>query len=283
MKKSVVTIPLLLIACALTIFFGTRYAASQREEMSEEQSSPSENGTINDGEEPESESESADVPVETASALEEYEGRLETLSHYERMDYLSMINEGVSIAFFGDIDLAEEWVESITTTIENHTTYNAELLDFTHTDLDSYELYIQQTAQPLVNESPDYIFYGMPALPDKIRDIGLAETETYMSSVLNSLSTLDDAELVIIEPYPIVQEIDQLNSRSLDYRSYLNRMRQLVENNQLSTITLHSTFTERAQEEGLQSYYNESDYSLTSEGHQLAAEIVDSQLSETRE
>lgn len=279
MKKSVLTIPLLLIACILTIFFGTRYAATQREEMSEEQLSTDENGETIEEADPDS----AELPVDTANELEEYQERLDSLSYYERMDYLSLINGEVSVAFYGNIDLTEDWVESITSNIENHTTYNTELLDFTHPAVDSYELYIQQTPQPLIEESPDIIFYGMPALPDKIRDIGLAETETYMNSVLNSLSALDDTELIVVEPYPVIQEIDQLNSRSLDYRSYLNRMRQLVENNNIPIITLHSTFTERAQETGLQSYYNETDFSLNSEGHQLATEIVDSQLSETPE
>lgn len=278
MKKSIVTIPVLLIACILTIFFGTRYAANQREEMSEEQSSEDESTEVIEEEEA---SLSAELPEDRESNLEEYENRVETLSYYERLDYLSMVNEAVSIAFYGDIDLTEEWVESITANIENHTTYTAELLDFTYPGVDSYELYIQQTVGPLIEESPDFVIYGMPALPDKIRDIGLAETETYMTSVLNSLSALEDSELIVVEPYPVLQEIDQLNSRSLDYRSYLNRMRQIVETNNLSLVPLHTTFTERAQEAGLESYYNENGDSLTSEGQQLAAEIVDSHLSET--
>lgn len=279
MKKSMLTIPILLIACILTIFFGMRYAASQREEMSEEQAVSDDNGVTLD----EEESEDTAQPVETTDNLEEYESRVETLSHYERIDYLSMINEEVSVAFYGDIDLTEEWVESITSNIENHTTYTAELLDFTHPDMDSYELYIQQTVQAVIDESPDIVFYGMSPLPDKTRDIGLAETETYMTSIISSLSNLEETELIFIEPYPVIQEIDQLNSRSLDYRSYLNRMRQIVENNNLPMITLHSSFTEQAEENGLESYYSDSDYSLNTEGQQLAVEIVDSQLSDISE
>lgn len=280
MKKSVITIPILLIACILTIFFGTRYAASQREEMSEDQITEDENG---EGVNPEEEADSADLPVETTNSLENYEDRIDSLSIYEKIDYLSLINEEVSVAFYGDIDLTEEWVESITTNIENHTTYNTDILDFTHPALDSYELYIQQTVTPVVDASPDIVFYGMPALPDKIRDIGLSETETYMNSVISSLLDLENSEIVMLEPYPVIQEIDQLNSRSLDYRSYMTRMRQLVENNDLTVVTLHSAFTESAQENGLASYYNETDYSLNTEGHQLASEIVDGQLSDTIE
>jgi hypothetical protein len=274
MKKSIISIPILLVACVLTIFFGQRYAANQREEMTEEQVETIQEEPVDGEDEP------AEEPVEPSADLEDYEGRLDTLSHIDRIDYLSLINEEVSVAFFGDIDLNSEWMNSVTEAIESAATNGADILDYTEAGLDSYELYIRQTAQPLVAENPDMILFGLPALPDKIRDIGLAETEQYMTSILNSFAALEVSELILLEPYPVVQEIDQLNSRSLDYRSYLNRMRELAQVRNLPVISLHSEFTERAQESGLESYYNPDDFSLTAEGEQLAVDIVTDQLNE---
>ncbi|GEN49937.1 SGNH/GDSL hydrolase family protein [Alkalibacterium pelagium] len=274
MKKSIISIPILLVACVLTIFFGQRYAANQREEMTEEQVETIQEEPVDGEDEP------AEEPVEPSADLEDYEGRLDTLSHIDRIDYLSLVNEEVSVAFFGDIDLNSEWMNSVTEAIESAATNGADILDYTEAGLDSYELYIRQTSQPLVAENPDMILFGLPALPDKIRDIGLAETEQYMTSILNSFAALEVSELILLEPYPVVQEIDQLNSRSLDYRSYLNRMRELAQVRNLPVISLHSEFTERAQESGLESYYNPDDFSLTAEGEQLAADIVTDQLNE---
>ncbi|MCD8506265.1 MAG: hypothetical protein LRY37_04135 [Alkalibacterium thalassium] len=274
MKKSIISIPILLVACVLTIFFGQRYAANQREEMTEEQGETIQDEPVDGEDEP------AEEPVEPSANLEDYEGRLDTLSHVDRIDYLSLINDEVSVAFFGDIDLNAEWMRTVTEAIESAATNGADILDFTEAGLDSYELYIRQTAQPLVQESPDIILFGLPALPDKIRDIGLDETEQYMTSILNSFSALEESELILLEPYPVVQEIDQLNSRSLDYRSYLNRMRELAQVRNLPVISLHSEFTERAQENGLESYYNPDNFSLTADGEQLAADIVTDQLNE---
>lgn len=274
MKKSIISIPILLVACVLTIFFGQRYAANQREEMTEEQVETIQEEPVDGEDKP------AEEPVEPSADLEDYEGRLDTLSHIDRIDYLSLINEEVSVAFFGDIDLNSEWMNSVTEAIESAATNGADILDYTEAGLDSYELYIRQTAQPLVAENPDMILFGLPALPDKIRDIGLAETEQYMTSILNSFAALEVSELILLEPYPVVQEIDQLNSRSLDYRSYLNRMRELAQVRNLPVISLHSEFTERAQESGLESYYNPDDFSLTAEGEQLAVDIVTDQLNE---
>lgn len=274
MKKSIISIPVLLVACVLTIFFGQRYAANQREEMTEEQVETIQQEPVDGEDEP------AEEPVEPSAGIEEYEGRLETLSYIDQIDYLSLLNEEVSVAFFGDIDLNAEWMNSVTETIETAATNGADILDYTEAGLDSYELYIRQTAQPLVEENPDMILFGLPALPDKVRDIGLAETEQYMTSILNSFAALEESELVLLEPYPVIQEIDQLNSRSLDYRSYLNRMRELAQVRNLPVISLHSEFTERSQANGLQSYYNTDDFSLTAEGEQLAAEIVTDQLNE---
>lgn len=274
MKKSIISIPILLVACVLTIFFGQRYAANQREEMTEEQGESIQEEPVDGEDEP------AEEPVEPSANLEDYEGRLDTLSHVDRIDYLSLINDEVSVAFFGDIDLNAEWMRTVTEAIESAATNGADILDYTEAGLDSYELYIRQTTQPLVQENPDMILFGLPALPDKIRDIGLAETEQYMTSILNSFSALEESELILLEPYPVVQEIDQLNSRSLDYRSYLNRMRELAQVRNLPVISLHSEFTERAQESGLESYYNPDNFSLTADGEQLAADIVIDQLNE---
>ncbi|EXJ22625.1 hypothetical protein ADIAL_2211 [Alkalibacterium sp. AK22] len=275
MKKSIVTIPLLALACVLVILFGTRYAASQRDEMHEDQLD-SDTHELNELEEEDDQASQSGTDV-----LSAYESRLDTLSLYERIDYQSLLEEETKIAFYADIDMEADWTQLVLEQLQAQATAELAVTDFTYPDLDSYELYIQQTVQSVVTEEPAFVFYGMPALPDQIRDIGLSETEEYMTFILNRLGEIENTQVVLIEPYPMIDQIGQMNSRSLDYQSYLNRMRQLAENRQLTVIPVHSVFMEQAEAEGTGTYFDGESLTLNAQGHQLVSEIIDSSLSAT--
>lgn len=276
MKKSIITIPLLALACMLVIFFGTRYAASQRDEMHEDQldSDTHQLDELEEGGEDQTGQSNADV-------LSAYESREDTLSLYEQIDYQTLLDKDTTVAFYADIDLETDWAQLLLENLEEQATVGPAVLDLTYPDLDSYELYIRQTVQSLAVEDPAFVFYGMPALPDQIRDIGLAETEEYMTFILNRLGEMENTQVVLIEPHPVIDQIGQMNSRSLDYQSYLNRMRQVAENRQLTVIPVHSSFMEQVEADGTGTYYDEESFALNAQGHHLVSEIIDAKLSET--
>lgn len=275
MKKSVLTIPLLLTASVVTIFFGRQYAASQQDEMTAMELGPEEEVIEEDNS-------TQDEAAQTESLLEDYQSR-ENLSLYEQLDFLSLTKNDASIGFYGDIDMEADWVQSLVQTIEENTEGPMGVEDFTHRDLDSYELMIRQTSQDVNEFQPDILVYGLPALPDKVRDIGLADTDEYMSSVLNQLSASEDMDLVLVEPYVMPHEINQLNSRSLDYRSYLNTMRDIAEERGLTLLPLHTDFSEQAESNGLSTYFTETDNELNEAGNELVTEIVDGYFSQVNE
>ena len=275
MKKSIITIPLLLIATILTIFFGRRYAAHQQEEMDNNQLLAVEEATDEEQEIDNLPQEDAIDTEEDSTTLEDYESRIDSLSVYETLDYISLMNGDVTIAYYGDVNSEAEWYGLINNYINTAVSEEVTVADYTYPGEDTYELYIQQTAQEITSENPDVVFYGLPALPDKIRDIGLAETEQYMTSLVSQLAGSDETELILIEPYPIVNEINQLNSRSLDYRSYLGRMQQVATELSVPIIPLHEEFLNRSEENGLESFYNEDNSQLNQEGIELVLSILD--------
>lgn len=280
MKKSVMMIPLLSIAVIGTVFFGRRYSAAQTEDMDASQVSVTKTDN-------ETDERTADANTEKGSSLEDaskrsledYEANSENLSFYDYLDYISLKNDHVNLAYYGDIDTDEAWVSEVTETLTNAVNGEFTLSDHSYPGYDSYELYIEQTAQAVIDEQPDVIVYALPALPDKSRDIGLAETEEYMGYVLDRLQTLEDAKVVLLEPYPIPGEIGQLNSRSLDYRSYLNRMVSVSEEYGMTLIPLHARFTAETPEGSLASYFDEAD-ELNDTGTQQVLNVLDSLFSE---
>jgi len=284
-KKSAITIPLLLVATLSTIVFGRRYAAERQEGMDDNQlvsgselqedsqlsKDTSENPTGSDGD------------METnEELLEDYEGREDTLSIYERLDYLSLLKNQVTLAFYGDIDLEEDWAVTLTDRLTTQTSNDLVVLDYTFPNYDTYQLYIEQTVEGLTSDNPDIIIYGLPALPDKVRDIGLSETEEFMTTLLTSLTVAEETELYLLEPYPIINEINQLNSRSLDYRSYLNRMRDVAEERDIPILPLHSGFIESSNAEDLAPFYEEGTNELNDAGTELVNTVLEELFSEPR-
>src|SRR5699024_6118916 len=114
-KKSSLTIPLLLVATVLTIVFGRRYAAERQEGMDENQLVAGEWSNEDDPSDDVSNNPSGATDNQETSEgqLEDYESRLDTLSIYERLDYLSLLNNQATLAFYGDIDLEEEWAVNL--------------------------------------------------------------------------------------------------------------------------------------------------------------------------
>jgi len=284
-KKSAITIPLLLVATLSTIVFGRRYAAERQEGMDDNQlvsgselqedsqlsKDTSENPTGSDGD------------METnEELLEDYEGREDTLSIYERLDYLSLLKNQVTLAFYGDIDLEEDWAVTLTDRLTTQTSNDLVVLDYTFPNYDTYQLYIEQTVEGLTSDNPDIIIYGLPALPDKVRDIGLSETEEFMTTLLTSLTVAEETELYLLEPYPIINEINQLNSRSLDYRSYLNRMRDVAEERDIPILPLHSGFIESSNAEDLAPFYEEGTNELNDAGTERVNTVLEELFSEPR-
>lgn len=276
MKKSVVTIPLLFVASMATILLGRQYAASQRADMTQMHLQP-ESEELYEDTTPKDEEE-----ADTLSKREEYESR-DDLSLYEQLDFLSMTSESASVGFYGDIDMEEVWVQTLLTSIENNTEGSIQVEDFTYPGLDSYELMFRQTSQAVVENQPDILLYGLPALPDQTRDIGLAETDEYMSTILNQLNQTEEMLIIVIEPYVQLNEMNQLNSRSLDYRSYLNTMRDIIEERQLALLPLHTDFSEEAATNGLSYYYTESENELNGAGNELVTNLVDGYFSQIKE
>ncbi|MDZ7835456.1 MAG: hypothetical protein U5K84_09205 [Alkalibacterium sp.] len=279
MKKSVIMIPVLVFAAVSTIVYGQRYSAKQREEMDSYQLSVSD--SENDKTEVTEDDYLIDASEETdpQKKLAYYESNQESLSLYEYLDYISMKKETVSLAYYGDITMQEDWVAYLNNTIDESVSGDLAVIDQTYSDYDSYELYIQQTTQSLTSEAPDLILFGLPAHPDQRRDMGLEETEEFMGYVLDRLASSEDTKLIMLEPYPIINEINQINSRSLDYRSYLRRMQSVGEDYDLTVLPLHSVFEEQALDDSLTDYYKE-DGELNDKGSDHVFSILDDLFSE---
>lgn len=283
-KSSGLTVIFLAIASILTIFFGRRYAARQEGEMLDN-SLYAQNG-LNDSEEnneepAENENESDSQGESNTDYLAEYESRLDSLSLIETLHYSVLSNGDATLAYYGDIDTSQAWYSDLNEWIHNETDQGVTIEEVTYAELDTYELFIQQTTPNVIETNPDVVIYGMPALADKIRDMGVSETDQFLTNILNTLSeSLPDAEIVLLEPHPYPSEMNNLNSRSLDYRTYMNTMNEVAAEYDLPVLNVHGQFLAAAEEAGteLSSLFQEDQLTLNETGIDLYMDVLSQEL-----
>ena len=236
--------------------------------FAEIQNSESTEGSISQ-ESTNEEDESADTgKISVDEQLKFYKENINSLTAIEKIDYQSLLKSPAVLTYYGDIDSSSDWYAIMNNYIAEHTD-ELEVQNAVYPESDTYELYIEQTTTNVVAMEPDIIVYRMPALADKVRDIGLSETNDYLSSILTTLmDSLPDTEIILVEPEPVLSEMENLNSRSLDYRSYMNEMKEVANDMEIQVISTHEQFINIAEEEGfeLAELYKEDETSLNENG-----------------
>lgn len=269
MKKNILITIFLVMISILIIILGKGYASEQEKKMfAEIQNSESTEGSISQ-ESTNEEDESADTgKISGDEQLKFYKENINSLTAIEKIDYQSLLKSPAVLTYYGDIDSSSDWYAIMNNYIAEHTD-ELEVQNAVYPESDTYELYIEQTTTNVVAMEPDIIVYRMPALADKVRDIGLSETNDYLSSILTTLmDSLPDTEIILVEPEPVLSEMENLNSRSLDYRSYMNEMKEVANDMEIQVISTHEQFINIAEEEGfeLAELYKEDETSLNENG-----------------
>lgn len=282
MKKNAFITVLLAIVSILVIYFGRQYANKQEEEMLQDSMNPE--STVDAAAQENSEAvdnETAGENLSKEEQLSAYVGSLGSLSLVELIDYKILSSSNSTLTYYGDINPSADWYISMNDFLDENTLQELTVEEVTYPESDTYELYIQQTFGNVIATEPSVVLYRMPAVPDKIRDIGISETNQYLTSIFNNLvNELPDAQIILMEPAPVLSEIDNLNSRSLDYQNYMNEMIAVAEGFELPILSTHERFLTITDEEGIElsTLFNADGSELNEEGTRILQQSIESEL-----
>lgn len=283
-KKAFITV-LLAIVSILVIYFGRQYANKQEEEMLQESLDPE--STVDAISQENSESaynESTGENLSKEDQLSAYEESLGSLNLIELIDYQILSTDNSTLTYYGDINTGSNWYTSMNDFLDENILQELTVEEITYPETDTYELYIQQTFGNVIATEPSIVLYRMPAVPDKTRDIGISETNQYLTSIFNNLvNELPDTQIILMEPAPVLSEIDNLNSRSLDYQNYMNEMITVAEEFGFPILSTHERFLIIADEEGIElsTLFNADGSELNEEGNAILQQSIESELTTT--
>lgn len=282
MKKNAFITVLLAIVSIVVIYFGRQYANKQEEEMLQESMNPE--STVDAAAQENSETVENEATGENLSKEEQlsaYEESLGSLSLVELIDYQTLSSSNSTLTYYGDINTSANWYTSMNDFLNENTLQELTVEEVTYPESDTYELYIQQTFGNVIATEPSVVLYRMPAVPDKIRDIGISETNQYLTSIFNNLvNELPDAQIILMEPAPVLSEIDNLNSRSLDYQNYMNEMIAVAEDFEFPILSTHERFLTIIAEEGIElsTLFDADGSELNEEGTRILQQSIESEL-----
>ncbi|WP_208559636.1 SGNH/GDSL hydrolase family protein [Marinilactibacillus kalidii] len=279
MKKNIFLTIILGVASILIIFFGRQHAATQEEEMLQNSlSAESSNESLETEDTEVAEEQDDEDSLSAEEKIAAYEADIDSLTPLQRIDYETLVNDPVNLAYYGPIDTSLEWYNQMNTLIQNNVSGTVEIEEYTYPETGTYNLYIQRYVDNVIASEADVVIYRMPAFEDHDRDVALSETNQFLTSMLNTLTEgLPDADIFLMETEPNLFEMTNNNSRSLDYRNYMNEMNTVADEFGLQVIDIHNQFTTIAEEDEVElaSLFNEDQTVLNEEGNALLERAID--------
>ena len=268
-KKGILFVILLFFLTVAVVYLGYSYSDKQQEELIHATSTAADTEVIENNDET---TETTDPTV--------YEENRDELSVLNYLKYISTKKDATGVAFYGQLSEAETWTEDVVKAIETELSTEVIAASFGETETDSYELYINNTAQELVETNADVVFFMVPALGDQVRDISLVDAKDYLKrNVTQIQEVLPDALVVLVSPSPTTN--DSVNSRMLDYTQYINSELEVAEENDWPLVDIHTVYTEKLTVENLAltDLVQEDGFTLNSQGEEFLTELFIEQLS----
>ncbi|MBM6615901.1 hypothetical protein JTF06_13500 [Desemzia sp. RIT804] len=269
-KKGIFVVVLLFFLTVAVVYLGYSYSNKQQEELIHATSTAAVTEETNNNEET---SEVVDPST--------YEEKRDQLSVLEYLKYIGTQNEETAIAFYGQLPEEESWTENTVNDIESTLANEVKTSVLTKAETDSYDLYITNAAQGLVETNAAVVFFMMPALGDQVRDISLGDSADYLKRNVTAIKeVLPDTLVILVSPAPNSSGIDDYNSRMLDYVGYMeNGIEEATENN-WPLFDIHTAYMEKLEAESteLTATLQEDGYLLNSQGETMVAELFMDQL-----
>lgn len=270
---------LLTVLSVGVIVAGVRYQREKEEDLKETSIVSASSEAVKMNNEGSSTDKEGEKSVEERIA--DYETRLNELSAIEYLDYQMLKENQADVVFYGDFNGEERWLSllegRLNEEIDGEITYSY----LSYADTDSYDLHRLQTTASFDEQPADLVIFKASPLADRIRDIGTAETNEFLSYVFEQIDDKTaDARVVFLETHLLPEAEGIRNSRSLTYRSYAETMEEVANNQSVPIIESIRLMEEKieAGEFSLSDLFQEDEVTLTETGHQLYATLMYEEL-----
>lgn len=269
-KKSGWGVAILLLLAVGVIFAGYRYSADKKEELASGANTKENSKTL------------GKIDEKNNNTYEK------NRDHLSVLDYITYLHtkdgkEQLNIAFYGQLSNEEHVPKEIEDTIQTKTDSNISSNRAVKKEINSYQLAFTELPKEVKEAKASVLFYFMPSLGDKVKDISIADSESYLAQSIESLKkSLPNTLIVLVTPHPMSSELQNYNSRTLDYRDYMKSGIKVTEEMKIPLFDLHTAFEKTLEEDNkeLDGLLKQDGILLNTEGEQLTSRLVEEFLKE---
>ncbi|WP_414838502.1 hypothetical protein [Carnobacterium sp. TMP28] len=263
-KKSGLMLFILLIFTVGVIFIGQNYQKKQKVDL-----------VISN------ESSQKKKEIKEILKSESFEENRQQKSVIDYLVSLPIEEEVKTVSFYGDFSESEAWVLSVGDYIKEQVNDRIKVDSVALPEFDSYRLFEENTASLLIERKPAVVFFQVPIYGDQVRDISLSDSKEYTMKDYETIKqALPETLVVFVMPHPSSSRKGEYNSRTLDYTSYLEAVKETIKENNLPLFDLHEAYQTELQvtDLALEKTVIEDGKTLNNEGNTLYTKLFNEQL-----
>lgn len=213
------------------------------------------------------------------SEIESNRGNLSTL------DYLKLVvskKQKATISFFGGIEEQPELIEPFKTWIDQKLkTTDLTIESVSIPNSSTYQLMTQNSVATLASNAPDVVFFQVPVMGDQEIDLSLTNSKEQLVQIMEDIRVqLPEALVILVTPPPSSTLKEVYNSRSINYVSYLENLKEIEAEQQFLFFDIHDKYLAHLEEENqtLESTLEADGITLNSRGQSIYVDLFKEEM-----
>ncbi|MDT2011492.1 SGNH/GDSL hydrolase family protein [Carnobacterium divergens] len=170
------------------------------------------------------------------------------------IDYLKLVmakKQKVSVSFFGGKEQQPEVIEPLQNWIGKELKVaDLAIQSVSIPNPSTYQLITQNSVATLASNAPDVVFFQVPVVGDQEIDISLANSKDYLVQLMEDIrAQLPEALVILVTPPPSSTLKEAYNSRSINYVSYLENLKEIETEEHFLYFDLHDQYSSYLEEQ----------------------------------
>ncbi|TFJ44447.1 hypothetical protein CKN73_02610 [Carnobacterium divergens] len=203
------------------------------------------------------------------------------------IDYLKLVmakKQKVSVSFFGGKEQQPEVIEPLQNWIGKELKVaDLAIQSVSIPNPSTYQLITQNSVATLASNAPDVVFFQVPVVGDQEIDISLTNSKDYLVQLMEDIrAQLPEALVILVTPPPSSTLKEAYNSRSINYVSYLENLKEIETEEHFLYFDLHDQYSSYLEEQNqpIETTLEADGITMNSAGKALYIELFEKSLTQ---
>lgn len=216
--------------------------------------------------------------------INEFENNRGSLSTVDYLKFVATKKQKATVSFFGGKEQQPEFINPLQNWMgEKLKVTDLAIQSVSIPNPSTYQLMTQNSVATLASNAPDVVFFQVPVVGDQEIDISLTNSKQYLLQLMEDIrAQLPEALVILVTPPPSTALKEVYNSRSINYVSYLENLKEIEAEQSFLYFDLHDQYLADLEEKAqpLENTLEADGITLNSVGNALYIELFEKALTQ---